>query len=66
MSSEVYKGPSVLSEVESQTIVALSKDYTFAKVLDFHSYGRQVLTAYTCTKMPKVHFNFSNFLTFRS
>ncbi len=51
--SETYKGPSELSEVESQTIVALSKDYSFAKVLDFHSYGRQVLTAYTCTKMPR-------------
>lgn len=52
--SEVYRGPSELSEVESQTIVALSKDYSFSKVLDFHSSGREVLTAYTCTKMPEI------------
>ncbi|KAL0485436.1 carboxypeptidase [Acrasis kona] len=53
-SSEIYRGPSVLSEVETQAIVALSKDYSFSKVLDFHSSGREVLTAYTCTKMPEV------------
>ncbi len=23
-------------------------------MIDFHSYGRQVLTAYTCTKMPSI------------
>jgi hypothetical protein len=50
---EDYKGKSVQSEAEVQTITALSSSHHFVKVLDFHSYGRQVLLGYKCTQMPK-------------
>lgn len=57
-SSETYKGAAPYSEPESTTIAALSRVYGFAKVLDFHSYGRQVLTGYECTHMPDVIRNY--------
>lgn len=51
-SSDVYKGPSAFSEEETQSIRGLSRRYQFAKVIDFHSYGREVLHAYhPCTRM---------------
>lgn len=55
-SSDVYKGPSAFSEEETQTVRGLSRRYQFAKVIDFHSYGREVLHAYhPCTRMdPKI------------
>jgi murein tripeptide amidase MpaA len=49
---DVYKGPHPFSEPEVQTLVGFSRRYPPAKVLDFHSYGNEVLTGYLCTKIP--------------
>jgi len=51
-SSEVYRGPYPASENETQIMINFSRQKNFAKVLDFHSYGRQVLNGYTCIPMP--------------
>ncbi|MBX3231271.1 MAG: hypothetical protein KIT84_10040 [Labilithrix sp.] len=48
-SSETYKGPSAASEPETQTMMAFAEDRRFAKVLDLHSSGREVLTGYACS-----------------
>ncbi|KAL9655679.1 hypothetical protein ABK040_002339 [Willaertia magna] len=48
--SDCYKGEFPFSEVETRVIRNLTKKLNFAKVLDFHSFGRHVLTGYTCTK----------------
>jgi hypothetical protein len=45
---EVYKGPSASSEAETITMQTWSAAERFAKVLDYHSYGREVLYAYLC------------------
>lgn len=45
-SSETYKGPSPASEPETQTMMAFSDDRHFVKVMDYHSYGREVLYGY--------------------
>jgi hypothetical protein len=50
--SETYKGPSAASEVETQTMVAFHDDQNFAKLIDFHSYGRVVLYEYNCHDHP--------------
>lgn len=55
--SETYKGPSPASEAETQTMIAFTNDRHFAKVLDYHSYGREVLYGYCCHSYP-----FSSFL----
>jgi hypothetical protein len=52
VSSDTYKGPSPASEAENQTLMALSNDRHFTKVLDFHSSGRVVLYAYNCSSYP--------------
>jgi hypothetical protein len=53
-SSQTYRGTSEKSEVETKTIVALTKKFAFAKVLDFHSYGRIIFAGYSyCTPGPK-------------
>ena len=52
VSSGTYKGPSPASEPETQTIIALSHDQHFAKVLDFHSYGRYAVCDYGCHDYP--------------
>ena len=44
--SETYKGQSVASEAETQTMIAFSNDQHFTKVIDYHSYGREVLWGY--------------------
>jgi hypothetical protein len=51
-SSDTYRGPAAESEPEVQTIVALASDRRFAKVLDYHSSGREVLYAYSCSANP--------------
>ncbi len=51
-SSNTYKGPSAASEPETQAILALSEARRFAKVLDFHSSGREVLWGYACPTHP--------------
>ena len=54
--SETYKGPSPASEVETQTIMALSEDQRFTKVLDYHSSGRETLWEYACNTHPLASF----------
>eukprot|EP00736_Rhodelphis_marinus_P002815 Rmarinus@m.20452 len=52
-SSQTYRGPSALSEPETQTMVAFQADRHFAKVLDFHSYAREVRINYgSCATLP--------------
>jgi len=53
-SSETYRGKSAFSEVETETVYNLSKKYLFAKVIDYHSYGRIIFAGYSyCTSGPK-------------
>ena len=52
VSSETYKGPSAGSEAETRTMMAWSESERFAKVIDYHSYGREVLYAYRCLGHP--------------
>lgn len=51
-SSETYKGPSPASEAETQTMIAWSLAERFAKILDYHSYGREVIYSYACWTYP--------------
>ena len=44
--SDTYKGPSPASEQETKALMAWARDRHFAKSLDFHSYGREVLYTY--------------------
>ncbi len=46
VSSDIYKGPSPASEAETQTMLSFSHDAHFAKLIDFHSSGREVLWGY--------------------
>jgi hypothetical protein len=50
-SSDTYKGPSPNSEAETQTLMSMANSLHFAKVLDFHSSGREVLYGSVCTPM---------------
>ena len=52
VSSETYKGPSAGSEAETRTMMTWSESERFAKVIDYHSYGREVLYAYRCLSHP--------------
>ena len=52
VNSEVYKGPSAASEPETITMQTWSNAERFAKVIDYHSYGREVLYAYLCLNHP--------------
>jgi hypothetical protein len=53
VNSDTYRGPSVGSEAETQTMEVWSEDVRFAKVLDFHSSGRETLWAYAaCSSHP--------------
>lgn len=45
-SSQTYRGPAAGSEPETQTMMALARKERFAKYLDFHSSGREVLYTY--------------------
>jgi len=54
--SEEYKGPSPASEAETQTMMALGHDRHFAYVLDYHSYGREVLYSYLSLFHPFASF----------
>ena len=51
-SSDTYKGPSAVSEPETQTMITWSKAERFGKVIDYHSSGREVLFAYRCLSAP--------------
>jgi len=51
--SDTYRGPSAASEPETQTVLAFHEDRRFAKVLDFHSYAREVRSIYAdCASLP--------------
>jgi carboxypeptidase T len=52
VASETYKGPSAASEAETQTMMTWSTRERFAKVIDYHSYGREVLFGYRCLSHP--------------
>ena len=52
VTSETYKGPSAASEAETRTMMTWSETERFAKVIDYHSYGREVLYAYRCLGHP--------------
>jgi hypothetical protein len=52
VTSETYKGPSAASEAETQTMMSWSRRERFAKVLDYHSTGREVLYSYLCLSHP--------------
>jgi len=51
-SSDTYKGPSAASEPETQTLMTWSERERFAKIIDYHSFGREVLYAYRCLSHP--------------
>lgn len=52
-SNETYKGPSAGSEPEVQLIMAFTEDRRFARVVDYHSFGSEVLWAYaSCSPHP--------------
>jgi len=53
-SSECYRGNKPFSEIETQTMRAFQKDRNFAKLIDFHSYSREVRVNYgPCAPLPK-------------
>ena len=47
-SSSTYTGPSPESEPETQTLTGLARMKRFAKVIDHHTSGQEVLYPYTC------------------
>ncbi|HMB71176.1 MAG TPA: M14 family zinc carboxypeptidase, partial [bacterium] len=51
-SSITYKGPAPSSEAETMTLEAFTERERFAKVLDHHSSGREVLHGYACWTHP--------------
>ena len=52
VSSGTFKGPSAGSEAETQAMMAWSQAVRFAKVIDFHSTGRETLFAFLCSGHP--------------
>ncbi len=50
--SNTYKGPEPASEPETRTMLTWSHDRRFAKVLDYHSSGREALYTYSCLEYP--------------
>ncbi|MCP4712265.1 MAG: PEGA domain-containing protein, partial [Planctomycetes bacterium] len=57
MLSLTYRGPEPASEPETQTMIAWSEDRRFAKVLDFHSYGRYTICGYnSCWVHPFLNY----------
>lgn len=51
-SSQTFRGDAPASEAETLTMMALTDEYRFAKVIDFHSFGREVLHSYSCSNHP--------------
>lgn len=47
--SATYKGPVPGSEPETRTMIAFAQDRRFAKVLDIHSSGREIVFGYLCS-----------------
>ncbi len=51
-SNETYKGPNPGSEAETITMMLWSQAERFAKLIDYHSSGRETLYAYNCNDHP--------------
>jgi len=52
-SNETYKGPSAGSEPEVQVLMKFANDRRFARLVDYHSFGQEVLWGYsTCSTHP--------------
>lgn len=51
-SNETYKGPTPASEAETITMMMWSQAERFAKLIDYHSTGRETLYAYNCNDHP--------------
>jgi carboxypeptidase T len=51
-SNDTYKGPSAASEAETITMLAFHADRHFAKMIDYHSTGKEVLWNYNCLAHP--------------
>jgi len=51
-SSNTYSGPAPESEEETQTMVGFARARRFAKVMDFHSFGQEILQTYNCAPLP--------------
>ncbi|HRX85450.1 MAG TPA: M14 family zinc carboxypeptidase [Phycisphaerae bacterium] len=47
-SSDLYRGPSVASEFETQAMIALADTYHFVMATSYHSYGRFIDYPYAC------------------
>ena len=52
VTSKTYKGPWPASEAETRAMMALSDDRHFAKIVDYHSTGREVISGYSCHSHP--------------
>lgn len=50
--SNTFRGPEPGSEPTTQTLLLMGDAKRFAKVIDFHSYGREVLWGYRCLSHP--------------
>lgn len=48
-SSDLYRGPSAGSELETQAMIGLSDDYHFVMATSYHSYGRFIDYPYACS-----------------
>ena len=64
--SETYKGSGPASEAQTQTMIAFTDDRHFAKVIDFHSHGREVLYGYCCHSHPFSSFFYSEAVSLSS
>ncbi|HMS17306.1 MAG TPA: M14 family zinc carboxypeptidase [Planctomycetota bacterium] len=58
--SDTYSGPFAESEEETVTMVNFARARRFAKVQDFHSFGREVLQTYGCAPMPALIQNYTD------
>ena len=57
-SSDIYSGPAAQSEAETQTMAAFAQARRFAKVMDYHSFGQEVLQTYACSQLPPLVENY--------
>jgi hypothetical protein len=53
-SSDTYRGTAPASEEETQIMKALQLRYNIAKLLDYHSSGREVLFSFQCEPIPAI------------
>ena len=56
--SQTYRGTAPASEPETQTMIAWSQGQNFAKVIDYHSFGAEVLYGYDCSSHPFTNYYF--------